>query len=251
MAVWTYCEEAETGTAFVEMADASTAIPPAAASPASAHEGEVLALLRARNCKAAPALAATKAAELLLAECAALEASNDKQQQGADLLLKERHEMLTDMELLRENEANSGVSREHIDHLHDMLEASKSEAAQRASEAAAARASNTETSEAARLMGEKLAEAQAKAADQEHSLKLAASREEALKAENARLIERLTTQLQAEAMAMDSEREHHEARLVARNSGGGSDDGLSASARDAGGSRRATATANVEPTPVD
>ena len=176
------------------------------------EEELVLSLLRARNRTAVPALAATAAATALLAECAALERQSEKEKQRADLIDKERHELVDDMELLRQNEANAGVSREHIEQLRDLLEKSKSEAAESAVEAATARASDSSASEAARLMGEKLGEAQAKAADLEHSLKLAAAREEALKAENARLIERLTLQLQAEAMAMDSEREKHEAR---------------------------------------
>ena len=166
----------------------------------------MLALLRARNRAAAPALAVTKAATTLLTECTALEKQLDRERQATDLLVKERHEMVADMELLRQNEANGGVSREHIEQLRDLLEKSKTEAARSASEAAAARASDTSTSEAAQLMAGKLAEAQARAADLEHSLKIAAAREQSLESENARLIERLTVQLQAQAMAMDSER---------------------------------------------
>jgi hypothetical protein len=52
-------------------------------------------------------------------------------------------------------------------------------------------------------------------ADLEHSLKIAAAHEQSLESENARLIERLTVQLQAQAMAMDSEREVHERQAKA------------------------------------
>ena len=176
------------------------------AEAGSTLELHVLALLRARNRAAAPALAVTKAATTLLTECTALEKQLDRERQATDLLVKERHEMVADMELLRQNEANGGVSREHIEQLRDLLEKNKTEAARSASEAAAARASDTSTSEAAQLMAGKLAEAQARAADLEHSLKIAAAREQSLESENARLIERLTVQLQAQAMAMDSER---------------------------------------------
>ena len=62
-------------------------------------------------------------------------------------------------------------------------------------------------------MATRLAEAQARAADLEHSLKRAAASEAALLAENERLIERLTVKLEAQAMALDSERERHEASL--------------------------------------
>jgi len=82
------------------------------------HEQLVLSRLLGRNRMAAPALAATKAAETLLAECARLQAQCEKQQQRADLIEKEHHEMVADMELLRENEANAGVSREHVRSAH-------------------------------------------------------------------------------------------------------------------------------------
>ena len=77
-------------------------------------EQTVLALLRERNRALAPALAATRAAESLLSDCALLETQRLEQQQRADLLEKERHMMAADIELLRQNEANSGVSREHV-----------------------------------------------------------------------------------------------------------------------------------------
>ena len=128
------------------------------AEAGSTLELHVLALLRARNRAAAPALAVTKAATTLLTECTALEKQLDRERQATDLLVKERHEMVADMELLRQNEANGGVSREHIEQLRDLLEKSKTEAARSASEAAAARASDTSTSEAAQLMAGKLVE---------------------------------------------------------------------------------------------
>ena len=108
--------------------------------------------------------------------------------------------MEADLQLLRQNEQNAGVSREHIELLQEQLEKSKSEAASFSSAAAAARASEAETADAAKLMATKLAEAQARAADLEHELKQ-------VQAENERLMERLTVKLEAQAIALDSERE--------------------------------------------
>jgi chromosome segregation ATPase len=61
-------------------------------------------------------------------------------------------------------------------------------------EAAAAKAAEAQAADAARLMGDKLAEAQAKAADLEHALQQATARESALRAENETLLARLTEQ---------------------------------------------------------
>ena len=102
------------------------------------------------------------------------------------------------------------MTREHIELLQHSLELSKSEAAQNAKEAAAAKASEASTSEAATLMAEKLADAQAKAADLEHRLKQITASEVAVRTENERLIDRLTEHLSVQAKAMDSEIEQHE-----------------------------------------
>lgn len=85
-----------------------------AAEVANDVEQRVLHLLRSRNRAVAPALAATRAAEALQEECNSLEAKCDKMQQRADLLEKEKHTMSDDLELLQQNEANAGVSREHV-----------------------------------------------------------------------------------------------------------------------------------------
>ena len=59
------------------------------AEAGSTLELHVLALLRARNRAAAPALAVTKAATTLLTECTALEKQLDRERQATDLLVKE------------------------------------------------------------------------------------------------------------------------------------------------------------------
>jgi len=174
-------------------------------------EDTVVRLLRARNRAGAAACNAIRHAESLLADCMTLEAQCAEQKQRTDLLQKEQHEMKADLQLLRENEANAGVSREHIELLQEQLQKSKSEAA----EAAAAMAAGAKATEAAQLMVEELGEAREKVANLEHSLKQVSASEVALKAENARLIERLTEQLNAQARAMDSEVEQHELRLQA------------------------------------
>jgi hypothetical protein len=172
-------------------------------------EKAVLQLLQARNRAAAPACSVTRAYEALLADCKALEEQRAKAQKSADLQSKEQHEMMADLQLLRQNEANAGVSREHIELLQDQLEKSKSEAAQNLSAASTAIASEAATSEAARLMADKLAETQAKVADLEHTVKQLTAREQILQDENARLLARLTANLEVQAMAMDSEVEQH------------------------------------------
>ena len=53
------------------------------------------------------------------------QADLQKQQQRADGLVKEKAEMEADLELLRANEANAGVSREHIEVLQHQLELAK------------------------------------------------------------------------------------------------------------------------------
>ena len=101
-----------------------------------------------------------------------------------------------------------------IDQLRDLLEKSKTEAAQSAREAAEATAINASTSEAAQLVGQKLADAQAEVAELEQKVRRLETSEAALRAENERLMGRLTQQLQAEARVMDSELERHEARIA-------------------------------------
>ena len=82
-------------------------------------------------------------------------------------------------------------------------------------EATAAKAAEAEASDAARLVGEKLAEAQTKAADLEHALQQSTAREQTLRKENETLLTKLTEQLQVRAMAMDTEREQFEAEAAA------------------------------------
>lgn len=172
----------------------------AVASSTLTPQERVVRLLRERNQHGAAAVSATRRCTELLSEIALLEAAQQQQHHASDLMAKERHMMEADLQLLRQNEQNAGVSREHIELLQEQLEKSKSEAASFSSAAAAARASEAETADAAKLMATKLAEAQARAADLEHELKQ-------VQAENERLMERLTVKLEAQAIALDSERE--------------------------------------------
>ncbi len=172
----------------------------------------VLRALRARNRAVAPICRMTRACNALLTECAALDASAARQQTRIDLLSKERAELTADTELLRQNEANAGVSREHIELLQLQLDKAQSRASRSDAEAAASASARASAEEAAAEMGRKLADASALAADAQHALKLGAAREAALVQENERLLQRLTVQLQAEARAMDTEVERHNQR---------------------------------------
>lgn len=82
-------------------------------------------------------------------------------------------------------------------------------------EAAVANAAEAQAASAAQQMGEKLAEAQAKVAELEHSLQQSVAREAAVRRENETLLARLTEQLQMRAMAMDTEVEQFERKLEA------------------------------------
>ena len=81
-------------------------------------------------------------------------------------------------------------------------------------EATVAKAAEAQAADAAQLMGDKLAEAQAKAADLEHTLQQTTAREAELRKENETLLLRLTEQLSLRAQAMDSEREQFEAQVA-------------------------------------
>ena len=91
-----------------------------------------------------------------------------------------------------------------------MLEATALMCERLQQEAAVAKAAEAQAAEAAQLVGEKLAEAQAKAADLEHNLQQSTSREASLQKENETLLARLTELLQMRAMDMDTEREQFE-----------------------------------------
>ena len=64
-----------------------------------------------------------------------LQRTLDKQQRGTTLLVKTKHDMEADLELLKANEANQGVSREHIQMLQEQLAGAKTEASIAADEA--------------------------------------------------------------------------------------------------------------------
>lgn len=174
----------------------------------------ILSALVNRNRAGAAACSAARSCEELLAECAELEADRARALTRADLTERERQEMAADLALLRANEANAGVSREHIELLQQQLEVARSEASRASQDAAAARTKEEATAGAARDVADKLAAAQTQAAEQQLALEGATAREAALRTENARLLERLVRQLDVQAQAMDSEVEQHERRRL-------------------------------------
>ena len=139
--------------------------------PADPQEA-MMARLNARNATNAPSLVLARMNEELLTEVNALD--------------KENHERSKDLAI-----AGTEIGK---------LQAEK----------AAAAAAEAEAKEAARQMGEKLAEAQAKSADLKHSLQQATAREAALKKENETLLAKYMEALQLQAAAMDGEIEQFE-----------------------------------------
>ena len=85
-------------------------------------------------------------------------------------------------------------------------------------EAMAAKAAEAQAADAAQLVGDKLADAQARVAELEHDLQQMTAREAETHKENETLLARLTEQLQMRAMAMDTEREEFEAAAAAASS---------------------------------
>jgi len=182
------------------------------------HARAVLAALRLRNARVAPACRVTHSCQELLAAHAELRQDVQRQQKRADLAGKEKHEMAADLTLLRENEANAGVSRAHIEALQQQLELSKSQAERATREAAQAKATaeaSVETSEqlAARLsaLSEELLATKAAVSAQAGRAAKAEERAEALLSENGRLLEKVTVAMEAQASMMADEVESHEA----------------------------------------
>ena len=101
------------------------------------------------------------------------------------------------------------LDKENLERLKDLAIAGK-EIEKLQAEKAAATTAEEQAKDAARQMGEKLAEAQAKSADLEHLLQQATAREAALKAENETLLAKYMEQLQLRAAAMDGEIEQFE-----------------------------------------
>ena len=149
---------------------------PTMADPAAA----VLAALHARNRAGAAALRATRSLVEAETRASELQRTLDKQQRGTTLLVKTKHDMEADLELLKANEANQGVSREHIQMLQEQLAGAKTEASIAADEAQKARATEKLTEDGARALAEKVAA---------RELELAEAREEA--AELRRAAERV------------------------------------------------------------
>ena len=185
-------------------------------------DAQVLQLLRERNRAVAPACRLARSYQELLTRCAALQAACMRGQQHADLLSKEKHEMVADLELLRQNEANAGVSREHIELLQEQLERAKSQAASSARDAAAAAQRERTADESAHELAtkaSKLVEELELARDRIGVLERAAQThkqdEASLRSENARLLGRLMDQMSMQAQAMDSEIRAHEERIAA------------------------------------
>ena len=148
------------------------------------NERAILELLRQRNKREVAACSVTRSYERLLQHCALLQEQCTRQKQRADLVEKEKHEIAADLQLLQQNEANAGVSREHIEVLQQQLERAKTEAAESVHEL-------------------------------RQQLEQATKSEERLRTENERLLQRLMDQLQQQAAAMDLEVEAHEKSLRA------------------------------------
>ena len=178
------------------------------ADPAAA----VLAALHARNRAGAAALRATRSLVEAETRASELQRTLDKQQRGTTLLVKTKHDMEADLELLKANEANQGVSREHIQMLQEQLAGAKTEASIAADEAQKARATEKLTEDGARALAEKvaareleLAEAREEAAELRRAAERASAKQTELQKENERLVQRLLEAQLSMAQALDSE----------------------------------------------
>ena len=178
------------------------------AEPAAA----VLAALHARNRAGAAALRATRSLVEAETRASELQRTLDKQQRGTTLLVKTKHDMEADLELLKANEANQGVSREHIQMLQEQLAGAKTEASIAADEAQKARATEKLTEDGARALAEKvaareleLAEAREEAAELRRAAERASAKQADLQKENERLVQRLLEAQLSMAQALDSE----------------------------------------------
>ena len=179
------------------------------ADPASAA---VVAALHARNRAGAAALRATRSLVEAETRASELQRTLDKQQRGTTLLVKTKHDMEADLELLKANEANQGVSREHIQMLQEQLAGAKTEASIAADEAQKARATEKLTEDGARALAEKvaareleLAEAREEAAELRLAAERASAKQAELQKENERLVQRLLEAQLSVAQALDSE----------------------------------------------
>ena len=178
------------------------------ADPAAA----VLAALHARNRAGAAALRATRSLVEAETRASELQRTLDKQQRGTTLLVKTKHDMEADLELLKANEANQGVSREHIQMLQEQLAGAKTEASIAADEAQKARATEKLTEDGARALAEKvaareleLAEVREEAAELRRAAERASAKQADLQKENERLVQRLLEAQLSMAQALDSE----------------------------------------------
>ena len=172
----------------------------------------VLAALHARNRAGAAALRATRSLVEAETRASELQRTLDKQQRGTTLLVKTKHDMEADLELLKANEANQGVSREHIQMLQEQLAGAKTEASIAADEAQKARATEKLTEDGARALAEKvaareleLAEAREEAAELRRAAERASAKQADLQKENERLVQRLLEAQLSMAQALDSE----------------------------------------------
>ena len=172
----------------------------------------VLAALHARNRAGAAALRATRSLVEAETRASELQRTLDKQQRGTTLLVKTKHDMEADLELLKANEANQGVSREHIQMLQEQLAGAKTEASIAADEAQKARATEKLTEDGARALAEKvaareleLAEAREEAAELRRAAERASAKQADLQKENERLVQRLLEAQLSVAQALDSE----------------------------------------------
>ena len=172
----------------------------------------VVEALHARNRAGAAALRATRSLVEAETRASELQRTLDKQQRGTTLLVKTKHDMEADLELLKANEANQGVSREHIQMLQEQLAGAKTEASIAADEAQKARATEKLTEDGARALAEEaaareleLAEAREEAAGLRKAAEHASAKQADLQKENERLVQRLLEAQLSMAQALDSE----------------------------------------------
>ena len=183
-------------------------------------EDTFLRRLRERNRTTDAVCRVTKSCQEMTARWQSSQAECSRQQQQADLLAKEKHELEADIKLLR-NESNAAVSREHIELLQTQLDRAKTEASASAREASASLTREQAATEAAKELATKvaalsdaLADAKLRIGQLERAAQEHGAREASLKGENAQLLRRVMDQMNVQAQSMDSEIRHHEERLA-------------------------------------
>lgn len=184
------------------------------------NEHKVVQALKARRARLRPPNALCTHAANLLEQHKALQAEAQRAQQTAKLADKEKHDMSADLVLLRENEANAGVSKTHIEVLQQQLELAKSEAARLARELADAQQRASASAETAEGLTDKVAAlseqlhvAREEVARQHARAEKECERAGAMQEENAQLMERCVELQARQAEWFDSEISRQETRL--------------------------------------